>query len=74
MADPKDTKPAASTAAASPSPAAAAAAQPEPRREYRATCRIVGTRDGQRHVYVRGDLLRLTDAEAKALRTAVKLP
>lgn len=64
----KDTKPAASAASAS---AAAAAPQPE-KRVYVVRNRIAGTLDGKRDPR-RGDTLRLTDAEAAALGSAVEL-
>lgn len=71
----KDTKAAASsasaTAASAAAPAPAVAPQPE-KRVYVVRNRIAGTLDGKRDPR-RGDTLRLTDAEAKALGGAVEL-
>lgn len=68
----KDTKPAASAASASAAaPAPAAAPQPE-KRAYVVRNRISGEVGGKRDPR-RGDTLHLTDADAKALGTAVEL-
>jgi hypothetical protein len=53
-------------------PAAQAATPADPRREYRARHKIAGAVDGKPHTYVRGDTLRLTDAEAKSIGDAVE--